>query len=595
MVLTSLIPKVDERKIAILTALGKVKADLVVKNTSLVNVYSEEIIENVDIAIKGRLIARVGKCDDVIGPETLVIDGTKYYTTPGFIDAHIHIESSFLTPTKFVKAVLPHGTTTVFADPHEIGNVLGVEGVKEFIRECSELPIKILITVPSCIPACKFGLETSPNRFTVKDINELLSIDNTACLGELMDDLGILSTDEELLKEVEVTMLKGLKVCGHAPGLRANELSAYLVSGANSDHEVVTAEDALEKIRLGMYVMVRLGTFSNDLYRIIRHIPPSMYGMVMLVSDDLNVHDILTRGHLDYIASEAVKLGLDPVRVLKMITLIPAQYYGLDHIIGSVGPGKIADIVMLKDLRNMVVDKVICNGKLLVDHGKLIITLKEYEYPEKFVKTVKIPEITTEKFKVKTSLEKGEVKVRVIGIEEGTLITKHLIEKLPVEKNEVKLSDNIAKVAVIERHGISGNCSVGFVKNFPISEGAVAATISHDTHNLTVIGTNDNDMYLAVKTMSEIGGGLVLTSKGEVKAKVNLPVAGLMSFEEPEVVNDKILRFLSEWEKIGGKYSIKALAPMFLLSLVVIPELRITDKGLVDVHQGKIVNLIVSD
>ncbi len=592
-----LIPTYQERALAIGTALGKIPADLVLRGANLVNVLTCEVESNVDIAVKGRIIARVGRCDDVIGLNTKVVDLSGRYVAPGLVDAHLHIESSLLTPTRFCKAVIPHGTTCIFVDPHEIGNVLGVEGIREFMNECAKCPIKIFTTVPSCIPACKLGLETSPSKLYPEDVDELLDLEGAIALGEVMDDLSVLNADADLIRSIELTQSRGIRVCGHAPGLRGNELSAYLVAGPSSDHEVTSSDEAIEKVRRGMYVMIRLGTFSQDMYSIVPKLPKSYLdsGLIMFVSDDLNVIDVMHRGHMDYIIREAVRHGVDPLKAVRLCTLEPVRYYGLDWILGSVSPGKICDLVVVDSLERFNVEMVFIDGKLKYDHGKILVDIPQHSYPGHFYKTVKLPErLSSDSFKVRASVERGAADVNVIELVRGSILTKHVVEELPVENFELKLRGGFAKISVIERHGRRGTLSVGVVKGYPIRSGAIASTISHDAHNVVVIGVDDRDMYVAVRELERIGGGIVLAEGGSVISRVELPIAGLMSDREPEDVAKMVEDLLRKWSSVGGVEDVRALAPLFTMSLVVIPEIRITDLGIVDVVHGKIIDLIVS-
>ena len=353
------VPTVRERALAIKCALGEVKADLVLKNVNLVNVITEEIEKDVDIVIKGRLIVHIGDSSKFVSSNTKVIDTHGLYAAPGLIDAHVHIESSMLVPNKFAKYALMHGVTTVFADPHEIGNVLGKDGIREFIRDCIKLPLKVFITLPSCIPACRLGLETYPNYLSWRDVSELLDEINVIALGEVMDVLSIFDANVDHLLEIEETYLRLLRVCGHAPSLRGDKLSAYLTAGPDSDHEVTDPEEAIEKIRRGMYVMVRLGTFSHDLPRVLPALDRKHLSRVMIVSDDINVLDLERRGYLDRAIREAIRCGLDPVVAIKLCTLNPAQYYGLDWLIGIICPGRLADIVLVDSLEDFRIRKVI--------------------------------------------------------------------------------------------------------------------------------------------------------------------------------------------------------------------------------------------
>ncbi len=590
-------PTVMERIQAIKASLGEIKPDLILEKVNLVNVYTCEVERGVDIAIKGRLIVRVGDCSDLksrfSSVETINCEGL--YVIPGLVDAHVHIESSMLVPRKFARLALLHGTTAIFYDCHEVGNVLGIDGIREFALECSKLPLYAFLTVPSCIPACRLGLETAPNVLSHVDIEYLKKCcPDVAALGEVMDCLSILNCDVELLKSITDYYSYRLRVNAHAAGLRGTQLQAYISAGPDSDHEVTDPDEAIEKLRRGLYVMIRLGTYARDLYRVLPKIlrEANSLDRVMIVSDDINVLDLVSHGYLDRALREAVRLGADPIIAVKLCTLNPATYYGLDWLIGGISPGRIANMVLVDSLEKFNVKIVICDGYIVTREGKLLIELPEHRYPSKFYHTVHVPVKSPEDFSISIPVERGEAIVNIIMFERGSVLTRLVKDTLPVRQGRLVLPEDYLYISVIERHGKSGTYSTAICGGIPLSKGAIALSICHDSHNVVVIGKSEIDMYTCVKKLEEIRGGLCLSCDGKIRALVELPVAGLMSEEEPEILADKLRLFLDEWGKLGGSGELQDLAPLMLTSLVVIPEVRLTDRGLVNVREGKFIPLI---
>jgi len=577
------------------TALGKEKADLVLKNCSIIDVYSGEIIEKSSIAVKGDRIVLIGNVEHCIGENTLTFDLNGKYVAPGFIDAHVHIESSMLTPSQFARAVLPRGTTCIFADPHEIANVLGVEGVKLFLDEAKNLPLKVLICAPSCVPAVGGEFETAGAYIGPKEIEELLLMNGVVALAEMMNYPGVLFRDKEVLEKIRISHRLGKPVDGHAPGLLDENLCAYISAGITSCHESTTELEGVQKLRLGMYLMIREGSAWKDLAEVIKAV--TKHGLnhrrAILVTDDRHPSDLIREGHIDHVVRRAIEEGLDPVAAIQMATLNPAERYGLDLHIGGIAPPRYADFVILSDLEKVHVDMVFADGKLVAKDGKLMVDVPRFEYPDWAKKTVKIKEtISAGMFVIKAPIEEGVVKTRVIGVIEGKATTKHLIVDVNVKdwKINVSTDEDLVKIAVIDRHKASGSMGLGLVKGFGIKQGGIASTIAHDSHNLIVLGVNENDMALAANKVVNSNGGMAIAKDGKIIASVELPIAGIITDENFENLCIKVEKFEEAWKEIGCTIR-SPFMTMSLLALPVIPELRITDKGLIDVVKFQKVSL----
>jgi adenine deaminase len=576
-------------------ALGKAPADLVLMGGKLVNVETAEIESKVDIAIKGDRIALVGDAKHCVGAETRVIDARGKYILPGLLDAHVHIESSMLTVTQFARAVLPHGTTGVFIDPHEIANVLGMLGVKFMLDEGDRLPLKVFVTLPSCVPSAP-GLETSGTEIGLRDILEGLRWRRVVALGEVMNYSGVLAGDKKMRDEISATLDAQKVVEGHAPGLLGKELAAYIAAGVRSDHESLTSGEAVQKLRLGMALEIREGSAAKNLAALVKPIIKFKLDTrhCLLATDDCHPEDLMKEGHIDHVVRRAIEEGIDPIKAIQMATLNTAEHFELDRDIGSISPGKIADVVIVKDLEKFNIERVIANGKIVAERGKLKVALLIRRAPSFAKKTMKLKRrVNAEDFEV-IAKKAGKVKARVIGIAEGQIVTSQHIERLET-RDGVVLPDakhDIANVAVVERHRATGNIGLGFVRGFGIRRGAIASSVGHDAHNITVVGVNNEDMATTVNTIASIGGGQVVVSRGEVLARVGLPIAGLMSDKPVEVVAAQLEKLHRAARGLGIKLK-SPFMQMAFLPLAVIPELRITDKGLVDVKGGKIVPPLV--
>ncbi|MGB3903565.1 MAG: adenine deaminase [Anaerolineae bacterium] len=578
-------------------AMGREKADVVIRNGRLVNVHTAEIQEGIDVAIKAGRVVLVGDADHTIGDKTEVIDANGCCLLPGLMEGHVHIESSMITPTQFARAVVPHGTTTVFIDNHELANVLGMEGVKLMMEEARGLPLKIYLAVPSCVPALP-GFEDAGTVIGPAEIEEAMGWEGVAGLGEMMNMPGVLAADEAVHSMLGATLGAGKVVTGHYSISETEQgLQAYIAAGISSCHESTRKEDALAKLRLGMYVMLREGSAWHDLKETIRAITETGIDSrhAMIVTDDTHPDTLINVGHMNHVVKRAIEEGLEPVRAVQMATINVAEYFRLGHELGSISPGKCADIVFVRDLEDMKVHKVLADGALVAQEGRMVAQLPEFSYPASVRRSVHLARpLTEDDFIIGTPESKGEVTVRVIEVLGGQVVTRHLQLERPVVGGAVpsSVADDLAKVASIERHGGSGRIGLGFVKGFNLQAGAVASTVAHDSHNLLIVGTNETDMAFAGNELAEIGGGMVAVRDGEVLALVPLPIAGLMSQEPVEVVNEQVQALARAWQELGCDLA-SPFMTMSILALPVIPELRITNRGLVDTVQFAPVDVVV--
>jgi adenine deaminase len=583
------------------TALGRVKADLVITNGVLVNVYTGELIDEVNVAVKGDRIAHVGdKIDHLIGPETTVVDAKGHYLAPGFLDGHVHIESSMLLPTEFARAVLPHGTTAVFADPHEIANVLGVRGIRLILENSENIPLKVYIAIPSCVPASLPEFETSGASIGPEDVEACLDWDRVVGLAEVMNYPGVLMGDSKMHGEIEVTLRKGKVVEGHYASPELDEkISAYIAAGITSCHESVRRVDALERVRRGIWAMIREGSAWRDLHEVIKAVTEYRIDSrrISLVSDDRHVDDIIDEGHMDHIVKRAVEEGVDPVKAIQMATINTAEHYNVDLDLGGIAPGKYADILIIEDLSRIDIKKVFSCGILVAEDGRLRIDIPKRDIPKWALETMNVARrLEPEDFTIRVSVREGRVRANVIEVIEAMVTTRHIIMEVDVRdyKVESDIERDIIKVAVLERHHGTGNMGKGLVTGFGIEGGAVASSVAHDSHNLIVMGADDRDMAYAANKLIDIGGGMIIVRDGEVLGLVELPVAGLMSTEDAENVSMKVEGLSDAWREIG-RDMISPFMTMSLLPLSVLPEIRVTDKGLIDTINFKKIPLIIPE
>ncbi|UCE13773.1 MAG: adenine deaminase [Candidatus Heimdallarchaeota archaeon] len=578
-------------------ARGEIRSDLLIQGGTLVNVITKELYE-ADISIYGNRIANVSE-PNLLDPENSnkVINIEGKFLSPGLIESHLHIESTMLPPAEFAKVVIPRGTTTVLLDPHEIGNALGVRGLQLLLNQSENLPLRFLIEIPSCVPAAP-GLETSAHIIDSGTIKELIEKEPRFFgLGEVMNYPGVLFRDDEVLTKV----LLGSKlniVNGHSPGVSGKDLDAYISAGIESDHESTTTKEFQEKLRKGMRVMAREGSLAKDLRNVLQAVKGTNLDLrnCLLASDDRNFIDLYANGHLDTQLRIAVDEGIPPVTAIQMATINTATYLGLEKKIGSIAPGKIADIIIFDNLQSFSVDSVIYEGKVIYTNNKLTMSFPEPEFPPWAIDTIQLKQpITSDVFRASTSLSDGTYPVRVIGALPHSVITEALKAHLEVKSGWIhpKPAEDIFSLAVIERYGVNGNIANGFIKGFRISTFpfAMATTVAHDCHNIIVAGTDHQTMTEAVNLLQEIKGGYVAIVEDK-KFKVPLPYAGLMSIEPYQVLQDqlmnlnKIFNVITDFEE--------PLMALSFMALPVIPHLKLTDKGLVDVDKFTFTDLIIT-
>lgn len=553
----------------IAVAAGREKADLVLKNAKYLNVFSNEFLSG-DIAVANGLIAGVGKYD---GKTEIDVSGK--LVLPGFIDAHIHLESSMVTPAEFAKAVVAHGTTTVITDPHEITNVMGIDGVEYMIQASQNLPIDVHFMMPSCVPATE--IDESGAELDCKDIDLYLD-NNKKVLGlaEMMNYVGVINGDKNVLSKIVTSQAHHKKIDGHAPELSGNDLNAYIAAGVYSDHECSTFENALEKLRKGQFIMIREGTAAHNLKALMPLLTQQYYSRCMFATDDKHPSDLLYGGHIDYIVKQALKNGVDPIVALKTATHHAARYFLLNNK-GAIASGYLADIVVVDNLEDFNVETVFKRGKLVFD-GEV----KDFSAPtvdeklaEKCFDTFHLDSVTPSSFKV-------DGKLGLIGLVGGELLTRNLgtADKIDVE-------NDILKIACIERHKGTNHIGVGYVKGYSLKSGAVATSVAHDSHNIITVGCNDDDIAVAVNAIKDSKGGIAVVENGKIKALLELPIAGLMSDEPLTTVNEKLENAKSSAYELGADKSIDPFMTLSFLSLPVIPSLRITTKGVFDVENWK--------
>lgn len=552
----------------IAVAAGREKADLVLKNAKYLNVFSNEFLCG-DIAVANGLISGVGKYD---GKTEIDVSGK--LVLPGFIDAHIHLESSMVTPAEFAKAVVAHGTTTVITDPHEITNVMGIDGVEYMIQASQNLPIDVHFMMPSCVPATE--IDESGAELDCKDID--LYLDNKKVLGlaEMMNYVGVINGDKNVLSKIVTSQAHHKKIDGHAPELSGNDLNAYIAAGVYSDHECSTFENALEKLRKGQFIMIREGTAAHNLKALMPLLTQQYYSRCMFATDDKHPSDLLYGGHIDYIVKQALKNGADPIVALKTATHHAARYFLLNNK-GAIASGYLADIVVVNNLEDFNVETVFKRGKLVFD-GEV----KDFSAPtvdeklaEKCFDTFHLDSVTPSSFKV-------DGKLGLIGLVGGELLTRNLgtADKIDVE-------NDILKIACIERHKGTNHIGVGYVKGYSLKSGAVATSVAHDSHNIITVGCNDDDIAVAVNAIKDSKGGIAVVENGKIKALLELPIAGLMSDEPLTTVNEKLENAKSSAYELGADKSIDPFMTLSFLSLPVIPSLRITTKGVFDAENWK--------
>ncbi len=561
------------------TARGDRPADRVLAGGRIVDVFTRKVFEG-DVAIAGDVIAGIGRYQ---GKERIDLKGR--FVAPGLIDAHVHIESGMVSVSGFAQAVAPCGTTQVVADPHEIANVLGVAGIEYMLAAAEGQPIRIDYMVPSCVPAT--GLETAGAALSAADLAPLLDRNGVLGLGEMMNFPGVVSADPEILDKIDCCRARGKPMDGHAPGLSGRALQAYLSAGIGTDHECIGVKEAAEKLRFGMYVLVREGTGAKNLEDLLPLVDERTCRRMMWCTDDRHPHDLMDDGHVDALVRKAVSLGLDPLVALQMATLNPAEAFGLKTA-GAVAPGKKADLVVFSDLKNPRMEMVFCSGELVAENGRMREGVEIPPLP-------KLPRIM--------NLDPGTVSfaapaaggtIRVIVLVPGQLTTGSVSVKAHIVNGraEADAAKDLLKLAVVERYSGTGGTGIGFVRGFGLKKGALASSVAHDSHNVIVVGAGDADMKAAVAEIARLGGGLAVAADGAVKASLALPIAGLMSPEPMPSVRRRLDELTAAARALGAAPDDPFMALSFL-ALPVIPELKLTDRGLVDVVAFRPVPLFV--
>jgi adenine deaminase len=579
------------------TAMGRVPADTVILNGQWVCVQSGEIIPGTDVAIKDGHVAYVGEdAGHAIGKKTKVIDAQGRYLVPGLLDGHMHVESGMVTVTEFVRAVAVRGTTGMFIDPHEIANIFGLKGVKLMVDEALEQPIHVWVQMPSCVPSAP-GFETPGARIGPKEVAKAMKWKGIIGLGEMMNFPGVFMGDRNMLEEMAVTHAHGKTVGGHyaSPDLGL-PFHGYVAGGAEDDHEGTRLEDSVIRVRQGMKSMLRYGSAWWDVASQVGAI--TKLGLdsrrFMLVTDDSHAQTLSEDGHMDRVLRHAIEQGLPPMTAIQMMTINTAEHFGLSREMGMIAPGRWADVVLAEDLNDFRADMVIAKGQVIAEKGKLKVSLPKFSYPSWAVNSVHLKKpLKAEDFKLVTR-HNSHVKANVIGVIENQAPTRHLTFDVRPVNGEVKpdLDRDLAKIALVKRHDGMNGVMVGLVSGFGFTEKcAVASTVAHDSHHMIVVGTDEASMAVAGNSLARSGGGQVVVKDGKVIGKVELKIAGLMSNEKADVVARKAETILKGFRSCGCKLNNPNMQ-LSLLALVVIPELRISDKGLVDVTQFKFIPVL---
>jgi adenine deaminase len=587
-------PDSADRLIAVAT--GRRPADMVIKGGKWVNVHTREVLDGYDIAITaGRIACVVPDASAQTGPQTQVVEAHGRFMIPGLCDGHMHIESGMLTPAEFARAVIPHGTTSMFTDPHEIANVLGLAGVRMMHDEALLQPVNIFTQMPSCAPSAP-GLETTGFEITAEDVAEAMTWPGIIGLGEMMNFPGVSKADPKMLAEMAATQRAGKTIGGHyaSPDL-GPAFAGYVAGGPADDHEGTCQADAVARVRQGMRSMMRLGSAWYDVETQITAV--TEMGLdprnFILCTDDCHSGTLVNEGHMNRVVRHAIACGCDPLVALQMATINTATHFGLEREIGSIAPGRRADVILTSDLSNLPVEVVIARGKIVAENGTCLVDCPHFDWPQHARETVRMGRtLAAADFAIDAPHGANAVTANVIGVVENQAPTKALKFELPVTEGRVQATGEVAQIALVERHRATGSVTNAFVSGFGF-EGpmAMASTVAHDSHHMIVVGTDADNMALAANRLGDVGGGIVIFKDGQERALVELPIAGLMSDSPASEVAAKADRMMQAMRDCGCTLN-NAYMQHSLLALVVIPELRISDLGLVDVRSFEFIPVI---
>ena len=563
-------------------SLNEIKPDLVLKRGNIINVFTNEIIK-CDVAIDNGIIVGLGNYQ---GKKEIYMNNK--YIVPGFIDSHLHIESTMLTPGEFCKAVLPRGTTTVIADPHEIANICGLDGINYMLEESKSLPMDIFYMLPSCVPCTDF--ESSGAILKAKDLQSLINKNMILGLGEMMNYPGVISRNDEVLEKLKLTGDNNKIIDGHGPHIKDKELNAYIISGVSTEHECATIEEMIDRLRLGMYVMIREGSAAKNLKDLIKGVNKDNIYRCLLCSDDKHPQEIINKGHINHSVKLAIKGGIDPIDAIKMATINAATCYNLKNK-GAIAPGYDADLLIVDNLNDFNIEKVYKRGMLVGEGNKPLFNYKSNNsYENSVINTVNIRDIKKEDLEIELTNDE----VNVIKVMPHSLETRKVIRKIKTKDNKFVFDKNmdIIKMAVIERHNKSNNMGLALVENFRLKNGAIASSIAHDSHNLIVIGDNDEDIICAIEEVKRCEGGIAISSNKKILASLQLEIAGLMSSESIEFVSFKLEKMMSiAYDNLNINREIDPFMTLSFMALPVIGDLKLTDKGLFDVREFNFIDI----
>jgi len=563
----------EQLKKRISVASKQIPAELVIKNGKIVDVFNLKIIYG-DVAITDGFIVGIGEYEG-----TEIIDANQKYIVPGFIDGHVHIESTMITPTEYAKVILPHGVTTVITDPHEIANVAGISGISYMLNDSENLPLDIFFMLPSSVPATSF--ENTGAKLLAEDLAPYFYHPRVLGLAEVMDYPSVFNNDNEMLDKLFTTLNYSGVIDGHASGLTGEEINIYRAAGIRTDHEAVSLDDAIERLKRGMYLQIRQGSAAKDLQALIPAVNEINVRRCLFCTDDKHLDEIINEGSIDYNVSLAIDMGLNPLLAIQIATLNAAECYGLKTK-GAIAPGFEADILLIESLQSLNISKVIKAGRVVAENGNCIIDINKFtKLEDKLLDSVKTTKITAKELQIHM---KNNKKAHIIGINPNSLITNKLIEEVDVKNGYFipSTEKDQLKLAVIERHKMTGNIGLGIVNGLSLKSGAIASTVAHDSHNIIVAGTNDNDMLVAINKLKDMGGGLVVVDNGCVIASLDLPIAGLISNKDFKTINYKLEEINKALKKLTSVDDFNLFLTLSFLSLPVIPELKLTDLGLFD-------------